>query len=57
MNLILSILVNGLWRDDNIYWALDKWGVFSVKSAYRLGLNLVSFREGSPSFVEMTMAL
>lgn len=37
---ILNIPISPLVKDDEIIWDLDPRGVFSVKSAYRLGTQL-----------------
>lgn len=48
-HLILSIPVNGLKREDDIFWGFDKKGMFLVKSAYQLG----SRDEGSLSLMRL----
>lgn len=48
---ILSIPLGGQNRKDEVVWALDSKGVFSVKSAYHLAVQLNSANEASGSHV------
>lgn len=40
-------------REDEIIWHMDKRGLFNIKSAYHLGMNLDQANEGYSSTFEM----
>lgn len=46
---ILNIPLGSDWSKDEIIWALDNKGIFSVKSAYHCTSNIAAMKEGSSS--------
>jgi beta-lactamase class D len=47
--LILTIRLSARAEEDFLAWHPDKWGVFSVRSAYKLALQLAAIDNGSGS--------
>lgn len=47
--IILNIPINSSPREDTVIWQKDSKGLFSVRSAYRLGIHLSRQNEASAS--------
>lgn len=43
----MNIPINRLRRDDEVYWAHEKKGIFIVKRAYKLGLSVELANHGA----------